>query len=365
MKVFILADINSPHTQKWVRGLIGQGIEVFVFSLGNASENFFLGLANQPVLYSASIAVSGRSSVKTKMTYLKALPLVKRIIRTHKPDILHAFYATSYGLLGALTGFQPFCISVWGSDVFSFPSKSIFFAKGLELIFSRAMIVWSTSKAMEVQTRKFFKGPIEVIPFGISFADFSTVHTKKGKMMRFAVVKSLSEIYNIHLVISAFAELAEANEQLAAELHIAGDGHLRKKLERLAGKWKDSKIFFHGNIPNLKIPKFLENKDILFNVSEFESFGVSVIEASAMGLAVVTSNRGGLVEVVQDQVTGVMLTHLTQQSVLEAMVFFLKNPHLAEIMGKAGREFVLENFDFNKNLDQQISAYKQILKNEH
>jgi len=361
MKVLLLADVNSPHTQKWARGLIHSGVQVSIYSLQKASENYFSDLKNLPVLLHTENMSNEKSRPFAKLSYLRALPHINKWIREWKPDILHAHYATSYGLLGALAGFQPFCISVWGDDVFYFPYKSVLLAKGLKLILSRAKVVFSTSKVMKSQTKKFYKGPIQVIPFGISMEKFSGLRTNRDGVMRFTVVKSLDERYNVHLVVQAFVAMANENNLMEAELHIAGDGHLREKLNNLAGKWKDVKIFFHGNIPNLQVPEFLVSKDVLFNISDFESFGVSVIEASASGLAVVTSDRGGLIEVVKDQETGIVLTLLTEQTVREVMSRFLKNPHLAEIMGKAGRDFVRENFDFNHNVRQQIAAYKSML----
>ena len=55
---------------------------------------------------------------------MKFVGTLKTAIAQFKPDVVHAHYATSYGLIGALSGFHPFVISAWGTDVMKFPQKN-------------------------------------------------------------------------------------------------------------------------------------------------------------------------------------------------------------------------------------------------
>ena len=66
-----------------------------------------------------------RAGGLSKLNYLKVLPELKKVIAGFKPDILHAHFATSYGLLGALSGFHPFILSVWEA-MFSIFRKKVF-----------------------------------------------------------------------------------------------------------------------------------------------------------------------------------------------------------------------------------------------
>jgi len=121
MKVLLLSDPNSPHTIKWARSLAENGMDIYIFGLGDYKEGVYEDYKNIRVkVLNETITRKEGSLIKIK--YLKALPIVKRIIREFKPDILHAHYASSYGLIGALSGFHPYIVSVWGSDVFSFPN---------------------------------------------------------------------------------------------------------------------------------------------------------------------------------------------------------------------------------------------------
>src|SRR5690349_1095641 len=121
MKIMLLADAGSAHTRRWAAALLESGYQLTLVTLSGSLPD---DLARHPRLRFHSLNTS-RSRQKGpllgKLTYLRLLPALKKLIRQEQPDILHAHYASSYGLLGALTGFHPFVVSVWGSDVYLFP----------------------------------------------------------------------------------------------------------------------------------------------------------------------------------------------------------------------------------------------------
>src|SRR5690606_25654391 len=126
MKILLLSDCNSPHTVKWAVSLAEKNIDVLIFSFPDDNTGIYSKYQNIKII---SAKIPGKKQFKeeasiSKITYLFSLFRLKKIIKQFKPDILHAHYATSYGLLGAITGFHPFIISVWGTDVISFPNVS-------------------------------------------------------------------------------------------------------------------------------------------------------------------------------------------------------------------------------------------------
>src|SRR5688572_25038511 len=125
-RILFLSDIDSSHTRKWAISLHERKFTVAIFSIRKSSTDWFAGYPNISVYDGDGFSkekFSGSSA--GKLDYLKLLPALRKAIAEFKPDIIHAHYATSYGLLGVRTGFHPLIISVWGSDVFEFPRKSI------------------------------------------------------------------------------------------------------------------------------------------------------------------------------------------------------------------------------------------------
>ena len=119
MKICYLADINSAHTHKFLNYFVKKGYDIHVISLGKGEYN---GVKVHSLDIEDNV-MKGKSE-KGKVGYLKKIKKVKELINEIKPDILHAHYASSYGLLGALANYHPYIISVWGSDVYDFPIKS-------------------------------------------------------------------------------------------------------------------------------------------------------------------------------------------------------------------------------------------------
>ena len=128
MKLLLLADCNSSHTVKWVSSLRKYNFTIQIFSLYTPDNTLYESI---PDILVSSINLQetlkfGDDSKISKLIYLKAVRKIKRLIKEFKPDILHAHYASSYGLLGALSGFHPYVLSVWGADIYDFPNHSLF-----------------------------------------------------------------------------------------------------------------------------------------------------------------------------------------------------------------------------------------------
>src|ERR1043166_4818826 len=121
MRILLLSDINSSHTQKWAEGLAQKGLVIAVFSISNPSSDWHK---------KSGIEIFGNTSKKrgsgllSKASYIRLVPDLKKAITVFQPDIVHAHYASSYGFLAALSGFHPFVISAWGSDLMEFPLKN-------------------------------------------------------------------------------------------------------------------------------------------------------------------------------------------------------------------------------------------------
>ena len=117
MKICYLADANNIHTKKMCEYFANKGYDVSVISLNDGE------IPNVKV-YSMKVETLYSGSAFSKIHYLGKLKKIKKIVKEINPDILHAHYASSYGLIAALINFKPTILSVWGSDVYDFPKES-------------------------------------------------------------------------------------------------------------------------------------------------------------------------------------------------------------------------------------------------
>lgn len=368
MKVLLLSDAYSIHTIKWAKSLSKKGIEIAIFSLNyNENEgNPYQHNNKIKVYYCADKNAKKRSSGFAKISYLKALPRLKQVIKEFKPDIVHAHYASSYGLLGALSGFNPYIISVWGSDVFDFPNISFLHKMVIKYNLSKADKILSTSKVMAIETNKYTDKEVVVTPFGIDLDKFKPLEVNslfdKNDIV-IGTVKTLEEKYGIEYLIKAFAIVKNKYKYLPLKLLIVGAGSLSTALKKLTydlGIEKDT--VFTGKIAHELVPVYDNMLSVSVSVSNSESFGVAVIETSACGKPVVVSDVGGLPEVVKDGITGIVVPPRNPEKTAEAIEKLVLDDSMRKQMGAAGREHVAQFYDWNKNVEQMVDIYRGMIK---
>jgi len=367
MKLLILSDPNSVHTIKWAKSLAQNNIEILIFGLGHFHVNDYDHIDNIEVR-TINENISRNEGALEKLKYLKALPLLKKSIETFKPDILHAHYASSYGLLGALSGFHPFILSVWGSDVFSFPKKSLFHKHILKYNLGKADMILSTSHIMAKETKLYTDKDIEVTPFGIDIEQFKPMKVEtffNKEDIVIGTVKTLEEKYGIEYLIKAFKIVQNQNPALPLKLLIVGGGSLEYSLKQLIKELDiEQKTIFTGKVPFKDIPKYhnMLSVSVSVSVSDSESFGVAIIEASSCGKPVVVSNVGGLPEVVEDDVSGFIVPPKDPVKTAEAIEKLVLDEDLRNRIGENGRNRVERLFNWNDNVKQMINIYKDIIK---
>jgi glycosyltransferase involved in cell wall biosynthesis len=361
MKILLLADTYSEHTEKWALGLAEKGIQVGLFSFNKASYEWY-SHPNITVFFEPEKKINAESSL-TKLAYLKYVAVLKKIIRHFQPDVLHAHYATSYGLVGALSNFHPFIISSWGTDVMKFPNKNFVAKSILKYNFNKADALCATSGTVKEYILQVVSKEVTVVPFGIDVKKFSSKKVdslfKSGDFV-VGSIKPLESLYNIDILINSFAVLNK--DYPALKLLIVGEGTAESELKALVKKLKiEENVIFTGRIPFHEIPDYYNMIHVLVNISEYESFGVSVIEAMACGKPVVVSNVGGLREIVRTEMLGFKVDVRNAEQTGEAIKKLITDKKLYELIAVNARAHVIENYNWNDNLNQMIGIYNNLL----
>ena len=144
-----------------------------------------------------------------------------------------------------------------------------------------------------------------------------------------------------------------------AHLVIFGEGELRAPLERQIEHLSlEKRVLLPGFRED--VLSLMKSSDLFVMSSIAEGLGSAVLDAMAMGLAVVGTRAGGIPEVVVPGETGELVAPGDARTLAAAIVKLLKDPALRRAHGEAGRQRVASQFDVEHLIDGTLSAYRQL-----
>jgi L-malate glycosyltransferase len=364
-----LSDANTAHTERWVRALSQRGHQVLVFSLSSPTSDTLRNIEGVRLTsnyFKRDFAYSKDGGIK-KLLYLLAIPKIRSLAKSFQPDIIHAHYVSSYGVLAMLANLRPRIVSIWGSDIYVTPYRSFVHRKVIREALRSANSVLSTSWTMRKQGLQLCNRAIDVIPFGIDTSIFSPENRPRfDEYVKIGTVKSLEDKYGIDFLLRAYADVRNRLPLHKPSLLIYGDGTRRKSLEILAKELGINKeTHFMGRVPYSHIADAHRAIDIAVfpSIEDSESFGVSVIEAQACARPVIVSRIGGLPEVIKDGKTGLVVSPKNVKALSDAIVYLINNPTVSTEMGMAGRQRVMELFELENCVLQLETEYNKLLQN--
>lgn len=176
---------------------------------------------------------------------------------------------------------------------------------------------------------------------------------------RFIVTRSLSTTYNVKNAILAFEILKK--KYTDAKLVIAGDGPLRGELENLVKTRAIKDVIFYGHIPHSRMSKYYSKADIAINPTNIDNMPLSVIEAQASGLCVISTDVGGIPYIIEDMKNGVLVPPNDYKAIARKAEFLLKNQEIALNIIRKAKEDVRCKYSFKRVSQQLLTVYKEIL----
>ena len=145
------------------------------------------------------------------------------------------------------------------------------------------------------------------------------------------------------------------------KLLIIGDGPLRKRLEnQIADLGLSENILFLGWRED--VGDLLSIMDVFFLPSQEESFPRAVLEALTMGRPVVATDVGGVGEIIQDRIHGLLVPPRNPDALAQAILRMLENRKEAREMASRGRRRVETHFPLNRMLKKTEGLYRDLIQ---
>jgi len=160
------------------------------------------------------------------------------------------------------------------------------------------------------------------------------------------------------LLISAFARVLKAIP--SAKLAIAGSG---QEEDNLSQQIKDlnitDSVFMMGNLPKERVAQLMAAANVFVLPSKIESFGLTLLEASAAGVPVVCANAGGIPEVFQDGFNGLLYTPGDDDAMAKAIIRLIQDKELAKKISANALD-TANKFTWERTAEQTLEVYEEV-----
>jgi glycosyltransferase involved in cell wall biosynthesis len=223
-----------------------------------------------------------------------------------------------------------------------------------------ARIVTAPSGYLKEKMEQYSPG-IRVLPNAINLSLYA--YRERGPVGPNLIwLRALHEIYNPLMAIKAVRELAlkYPHVQLAMVGPDKGDGSLQRTQRAVAEAGLGDRVRFPGGVPKSEVPPTLSRADIFLNTTNIDNTPVSVIEAMACGLCVVTTRAGGIPFLVEDGQSGLLVECGDASSMAAAVSRYLHDRQLAQHCSRNARRAV-EPWDWPNVLGEWDRLFRSVL----
>ncbi|MDX1737169.1 MAG: glycosyltransferase [Alphaproteobacteria bacterium] len=288
---------------------------------------------------------------------------VKPLIQIKKPDIIHAHFAYSTGVVAAMLKKNlgiPYILTLHGDDVTEYPHRS---KRGLSLFkfaLANADKVFAVSPSLAEKSKTLYDREIEIIPNGLNKKWMvqpqpkEEIRKKLGLDNKRLVILFVGNL-TIEKGIPVLREALKSIDQNQILPVFIGDGPEKVKLQS-----ELSNCMTLGVLPHDQIAYWMQASDILVLPSLHEGLGQVVVEAGFIGLPVIGSNTGGISDLLKEN-RGTLIEPNNIYQLTQAIEKTIKSYSTALKKAENLREFVNKHHDINVVSRKTFAAYTQLI----
>lgn len=351
--------IRQKHLLDWYTDLSKETVNTKLF-LGSKiseisfAENYKINTKKEQLKYIISNFVRFR---KISGHFKKIQPLLR-----FKPEVIHLLTSNAFGNIESIVerGHIKLVVSFRGYDINVFPNQSEENKILTQRIFQKADVLHFISEDLKKTAIKLNADPKKCVVINRSIKIYKNENLNK------------STIRNKKLIILSVGRLVWEKGYLFAletisilknkgydfEYHIAGSGNDYGMLNFHVNRLNIADIVkFKGELSRKEVKNVLLNSDVYFQPSLTEALSLAIIEASYYKLPIVSSNTGGIPEVVEHEVTGFLSTPCQPEGYAENIIKLFENEELRIQMGNNAHSRIIKNFSREREIEKWRELY--------
>jgi N-acetyl-alpha-D-glucosaminyl L-malate synthase BshA len=299
------------------------------------------------------------------------------VAELYELDLLHVHYAIPHSvsallarqMLAARGSRLPFVTTLHGTDI-TLVGMDRSYLPITQYAIQQSDGVTSISNYLREQTFEHFSitRPIEVVPNFVNCNEYAPIEDEAARAKSRlhlaapdeAILMHLSNFRPVKRVVDVVKVFSHVARELPARLVLVGDGPDRSAAEWLAHDLKiQDRVHFMGK--QERVNELLPLADLMVMPSELESFGLAALEAMACKVPSVATRVGGVPELIDDGVTGLLYPVGDVEGMAEGAIGLLKERDHFEAMRAAGRKTAQNRFCASLVVPHYVRYYEQVL----
>jgi glycosyltransferase involved in cell wall biosynthesis len=314
------------------------------------------------------IANAGGKVITTSARRWQALRLADMLLTAYQHrrnyDIAHitvfsgrAFiYAECLLALLARLG-KPCTLSLHGGNLPDFSSR---YPRRVRRLLTRAAFVVCPS-AYLFEQMKPYRQDLHLIPNAVHVANYP-MSARTSSNGRLLWLRAFARLYNPAMAVTVLQQVRQVFPQASMTMvgPDKGDGAFQSVLQQVRDLGLQEHVSFPGPIAKSEVPRIMAQHDVFVNTTFIDNTPVSVIEAMACGLPVVSTNVGGIPYLLEHGKTGLLVEPAKCEQMAQAILRVLSEPSLARSLSENGRRLA-ETFDWNIALPQWRQLFSQVV----
>ncbi len=285
-----------------------------------------------------------------------------RLVKNKRFDIIHVhwpFPHIIFGIFAKNTGHARLYSTFYGVEIRWLKKKFPFLIKPFSIIINKSDKITAISTHTAEELKDIVAQKIEIIPFSAAFEGKKRTVTDAKEII---FVGRLVERKGVKYLVEAMSGL---RDEIPHRLIIIGDGPEREALEKLTRDLNlEDRITFTGRISDGDLYRYYERCSFLVlpavydKKGDIEGLGVVLIEAMSYLKPVIASDAGGITDVVENGVNGLLVPPGDTQALARAIKTLATDDVLRKKMGLQAKEVIDEKFNWNKIVSRLIALYK-------
>jgi glycosyltransferase involved in cell wall biosynthesis len=371
LRLCLVANPYSIHTQRWLRYFVERGHDVHL--IGLSAKRGSLPQANIPsgVTFYDLMA---RGNVR-KLRYLVWGLAARRIVRRVRPDILHAHQVAGLGWVGAVTGYHPFVVTAWGSDLLVGPRRFWTQRVLARWVLRRADYVTCVSENLAQVACSLGADPqrLEVAPWGVDTDVFYPDSDRDDLRARLGLgtgplvlsSRAMQVIYNPLDIANAIPRVLEKVPTTRFIIRTYNPDHdvLSHFQDLVEEHQATNAVKYIGDLPDEhSIADLYRVADVAVSVPSSDGTPSSVLEALACGAALVLSDLPSLREWITPDLEGLYVPVGNVEAIGAAITRLLTDQPLWNRLRVNGIRLIRQRADARVLMNQSEQIYHRIIE---